>query len=327
MSRFAATALVAVGGNSLLRAGDGDSIPEEQQQAQWTSRALAQMVADGWRIVVTHGNGPQVGAELLRSERGADEVYPLSLNVCVANTQGEIGYLLQQALRQELAARGRSSTQVATVLTQVVVSPDDPAFSRPTKPIGPFYTAEEAAIRRERRGWSMVEDSGRGFRRVVASPEPLEVVEEGVIRTLLQAGVVVALGGGGIPVARDGARLTGVEAVIDKDRASALLASRLGVDLFVMSTAVDRVYLDYRRPNERPLGLVTVEELERYRREAHFPPGSMGPKIEAAIRFLKDGGREAIITSPGRIPHAVRGRGGTHIVSTSNLRVARRAAG
>ncbi len=321
------TALIAIGGNSLIRAGDPGSITEQQEHAQTTSRAIVQMVADGWNVLVTHGNGPQVGAELLRSERGAGEVYALPLHVCVANTQGEIGYLLQQALREQLAAR-RLARPVATVLTQVVVSGSDPAFDRPTKPIGPFYSREEAELRRARLGWAMAEDAARGFRRVVPSPEPLEIVEEDVIRVLLRSGaLVIALGGGGIPVVREQARLSGIEAVIDKDRASALLASRLGVDLFVISTDVDRVYLDYRRPNQRPLGLVTVDELERYRREAHFPPGSMGPKVEAALRFLHEGGREVIITSPGRMAHAVRGRGGTHIVSTANLRAVRRVAG
>lgn len=320
------TALIAIGGNSLIRAGEHSSVAEEQEHARLTSRAIGQMVADGWNVIVTHGNGPQVGAALLRSERGAAEVYPLSLDVCVANTQGEIGYLLQQALRQELADR-RLPPAVATVLTEVVVSPADPAFARPSKPIGPFYTAEEAEARKQKYGWVMVEDARRGFRRVVPSPEPIEIVEEDVIRALLRSGaLVIALGGGGIPVVREDTKLTGIEAVIDKDRASALLASRLGVDLFVISTDVDRVYLDYGRPTQRPLGLVTVEELERYRREAQFPPGSMGPKIEAALRFLRQGGREVIITSPSRLPHAVRGRGGTHIVSTENLRGARRVA-
>ena len=320
------TALIAIGGNSLIRAGEHGSIAEEQEHARATSRAIAQMVADGWTVLVTHGNGPQVGAELLRSERGAAEVYPLPLDVCVANTQGEIGYLLQQALRQELAARGLPPA-VATVLTQVVVSPADPAFARPTKPIGPFYTAEDADTRKQKYGWTMVEDARHGFRRVVPSPEPLEIVEEDVIRALSRSGtLVIALGGGGIPVVREDHTLAGIEAVIDKDRASALLASRLGVDLFVISTGVDRVYLDYGRPTQRPLGLVTVEELERYRREAQFPPGSMGPKFDAALRFLREGGREVVITSPGRLSHAVRGRGGTHIVSTENLRRARRVA-
>jgi carbamate kinase len=319
-------ALVAIGGNALLQSLGHASVTEERERARHTSRAIARLVADGWTVLVTHGNGPQVGAELVRSERGAAEVYPLSLNVCVATTQGEVGYLLQQALREELAARGLR-VPVATVLTQVVVSPDDPAFGKPTKPIGPFYTAEEAEARRARYGWTLVEVPGRGFRRVVPSPQPLEVVEEDVISTLVGAGaLVIALGGGGIPVVREGGRLVGVEAVIDKDLASALLASRLGVDLFVISTDVDRVYLDYGRPTERPLGLVTVDELERYRREAHFPPGSMGPKVDAALRFLREGGREVIITRAERLAHAVRGRGGTHIVATAAERAARRMA-
>lgn len=319
-------ALVAIGGNSLLQSLGHASVSEERERAASTARAIAGLVAEGWTVLVTHGNGPQVGAELVRSERGAAEVYPLPLNVCVANTQGEIGYLLQQALREALAARSLT-VPVATVLTQVVVSPDDPAFTRPTKPIGPYYSAEEAEVRRERYGWTLVEVPGRGFRRVVPSPEPLEVIEEDVIATLLRAGtLVIALGGGGIPVVREGDRLVGVEAVVDKDRASALLAGRLGVDVFVISTDVDRVYLDYGRPTQRPLGLVTMDELERYRREAHFPPGSMGPKIDAALRFLRDGGREVIITTPDRLAHAVRGRGGTHIVATAEERALQRLA-
>ncbi len=314
------TALVAIGGNSLIRAGEPGSLEGELEQAASTARAIAALVADGWRLLVTHGNGPQVGAALVRSERGADEVYPLTLDVCGATTQGEIGYVLQQAIGRELAAR-QVGRPVATVLTQVVVAETDPAFAHPTKPIGPFYTAAEAEGRRRRFGWTLVEDTSRGFRRVVASPEPVEVVEAEVIRALVDRGVlVVALGGGGIPVVRRGDRLVGVDAVIDKDRASALLASRLRVELLVISTDVDRVCLDYRQPGERPLDEVTMEELERYFRAGHFPPGSMGPKIEAALRFLRDGGGEVIITSPERLVDAVAGRAGTHVLGSARAR-------
>jgi len=316
------TALVAIGGNSLIRAGEPGSLEGELEQATATARAVAALVADGWRLLVTHGNGPQVGAALVRSERAAEEVYPLTLNVCGAVTQGEIGYVLQQALGRELAAR-EVGRPVATVLTQVVVAETDPAFAAPTKPIGPFYTAEEAERRRQKLGWTLVEDAARGFRRVVASPEPLEVVEAEVIRALVDRGVlVVALGGGGIPVIRRGDRLEGVDAVIDKDRASALLASRLRVELLVISTDVDRVYLDYREPGERPLDVVTMEELERHYRAGQFPPGSMGPKIEAALRFLRDGGGEVIITSPERLAEAVAGRAGTHVLGAERARTA-----
>jgi carbamate kinase len=315
------TALVAIGGNSLIRAGEPASLEGELQQASATARAVAALVADGWRLLVTHGNGPQVGAALVRSERAAEEVYPLTLNVCGAVTQGEIGYVLQQALGRELAAR-QVGRPVATVLTQVVVSETDAAFADPTKPIGPFYTASEAERRRQL-GWTLVEDAAHGFRRVVASPEPIEVVEAEVIRALVDRGVlVVALGGGGIPVVRRGDALVGVDAVIDKDRASALLASRLRVELLVISTGVDRVCLDYRKPGERPLDEVTMEELERHYRAGQFPPGSMGPKIEAALRFLRDGGGEVIITSPERLAEAVAGRAGTHVLGSARTRTA-----
>jgi len=308
------TALVAIGGNALIRADQNGSVGEEQAHARATSRAIAGIVADGWHVLVTHGNGPQVGAALLRSERGADEVYPLSLNLCGAATQGEIGYVLQQALGQALAAR-QVDRPVATVLTQVVVAPDDPAFDHPTKPIGPFYTREQADDRRCRYGWTLVENREHGFRRVVPSPEPIEIVEGDVIRALLDRGVlVVALGGGGIPVVRRGHRLVGVDAVIDKDRASALLATRLRVELFVILTDVECVYVDFHRPGERALDSVTSDALETYARAGQFPAGSMGPKVEAALRFLRDGGRQAIITSPERLEEAVAGRAGTRVV-------------
>ena len=306
------TALLAIGGNSLIRAGQNGSVGEEQAHARATSRAIAALVADGWRLLVTHGNGPQVGAALVRSERAADEVYPLTLNMCGAATQGEIGYVLQQALGQALAERG-VDRPVATVLTQVAVSDEDPAFQHPTKPIGPFYTREQADDRHRRLGWTMIE-TPNGMRRVVPSPEPLAIVEGDVIRALLDRGVlVIGLGGGGIPVVRRGDRRVGVDAVIDKDRASALLATRIRVELFVILTDVDQVSLDYRQPTERPLGRVTAAELERYLRQGQFPPGSMGPKVEAALRFLGDGGREVIITSPERLADAVGGRAGTHV--------------
>jgi carbamate kinase len=309
------TALVAIGGNSLIPSGEEGSFEGQQEHARQTARGIAGLMADGWRVLVTHGNGPQVGAALLRSERGSGEVYPLPLHACGATTQGEIGYILQQALADALAER-EIGRPVATVLTQVVVSADDPAFGRPTKPIGPFYTREQADARRRRDGWTLVEDPVHGFRRVVASPEPVEIVEAEVIRALVDRGVlVVALGGGGIPVIRRGDRLVGVDAVIDKDRASALLASRLRVERLVISTAVDHISVDYGLPSERPLGIVTADELERHYRNGQFPAGSMGPKVEAALRFLRDGGGEVVVTSPALLRDAVAKSVGTHIVS------------
>ncbi len=310
-----AQALIAVGGNSLIRAGEMGTIAEQRANARRTAAAIAAMMQSGDRIVVTHGNGPQVGAALLRSDRAADQVYRLPLDVCGATTQSEIGYLLQQSLHNELA-RARIRVPVATVVTQVVVSADDPALRRPTKPIGPFSTLEDAGERRARLGWDIVEDAARGWRRVVGSPEPLVIVEEPVIRRLLDDGVlVIAAGGGGIPVVRTGSGLTGVEAVIDKDRVSALLAARLAVDAFVISTDADRVYLDYRKPTERPVGFVTAAQMARDYEAGQFPPGNMGPKIESALRFLDHGGREVIITSYEHLAEAVQGKAGTHILA------------
>lgn len=314
MDATSRAALVAVGGNSLIRAGEEGTIPEQLANARCTAAAIVSLLQDGRGLVVTHGNGPQVGAALLRSERAADVAYSLPLDVCDALTQGEIGYLLQQSLENAIGSVGLS-IPVVTVLTQVVVSPDDPAMRAPTKPVGPFYSKREAEEKRRRHGWELVEDAARGYRRVVPSPEPLDVVEEPTIRALLERGaVVIAAGGGGIPVTRRNGGFEGVEAVIDKDRVSALLASRLGMELFVISTDVEQVYLDYRKPSQRPLGRVTVQEIEPHLAAGQFPPGSMGPKVESALRFLRNGGREVVITSYPRLREAVAGRAGTHIV-------------
>ena len=311
---MASTALIAIGGNSLIRAGEKGTIAEQFANTRRTANGIVEIIRAGFKVVVTHGNGPQVGAALLRSERAADQVYTHPLDVCGATTQGEIGYLLQQSMQTALAEAGLE-TPVVTVVTQVVVSADDPAMSRPTKPIGPFYSEREAREKQERFGWAIVEDAARGFRRVVPSPDPLDIVEEDAIRRLIGAGVlVIAVGGGGIPVVREGRALRGVEAVIDKDRASALLAARLGSDYFIISTDADHVYLHYKKPGQRPLERVTAGEMDAYYRDGHFPPGNMGPKIESALRFLRNGGREVIITSNGRLLNAVRGKAGTHIV-------------
>jgi len=308
------TALIAVGGNSLIRAGEKGTIEEQLANARRTAAAIAGLVRGGFRLVITHGNGPQVGASLIRSERASDQVYGHSLDVCGASTQGEIGYLLQQSIHNELAASDLD-VPVATVLTQVVVSEDDPAMARPTKPIGPFYSRPAAEERRRQLGWDIVEDASRGFRRVVPSPEPLEIVELDVIRALIGQGVIViAVGGGGIPVTREGSSLKGIEAVIDKDRASSLLASRLGVACFVISTDADRVYLDFRKPTQRPIARVTAAEMARHLAAGQFPPGNMGPKIESALRFLAAGGSEVVITSNEHLAGAVGGEAGTHIV-------------
>jgi carbamate kinase len=308
------TMLIAVGGNSLIRAGEKGTVAEQRANARRTAAAIVGLIRDGYRMVITHGNGPQVGAQLLRSERASDQVPSQSLDVCGAASQGEIGYVLCQCLDDELAAAGLR-VPVVSLVTQTVVSSEDPAMQHPTKPIGPFYSRADAEERRRLLGWQIVEDASRGYRRVVPSPEPVDIVELEVIRDLMDHGVlVIACGGGGIPVIRCNGGLQGIEAVIDKDRASALLASRLGVDIFAISTDTDFVYLDYKKPTQRPISRVSVAELEVYYAAGQFPPGNMGPKIESALRFLRQGGREVIITSYQNLGEALTGSAGTHIV-------------
>jgi len=309
------TLLLAVGGNSLIRAGEKGTVSEQLSNARRTAAAVVSLIANGYRLVVTHGNGPQVGAQLLRSERASDQVPGQTLDVCGAATQGEIGYLLSQALIDQLAF-ARLSIPVVSLITQTLVSADDPAMSHPSKPVGPFYSRADAELRRRQFGWQMVEDAARGYRRIVPSPEPIAITEFEVIHRLIGEGVlVVACGGGGIPVVSENGVLRGAEAVIDKDRASALLASKLGVDLFAISTDTDFVYLDYRKPTQRPLSYVTAGEMKAYYDAGHFPPGNMGPKIESALRFLHAGGREVVITSDDLLGAAVAGSAGTHILS------------
>jgi carbamate kinase len=312
------SAVIAIGGNALIRDGQRGTIAEQFENAVETAGHIAALVADGWRVVVTHGNGPQVGFILLRSELVGDSspIPRLSLDMSVADSQGGIGHILGNALLNELGARGIRD-QVACVLTHVVVDERDPAFTDPTKPIGPAYSAEEADTKRTLEGWSMVEDSGRGFRRIVPSPHPLRIVETEQIRALVEAGfVVIAAGGGGIPVVEtEPAGYRGVEAVIDKDLASALLAASLGIPLLVLSTGVERVAIHFRQPDERFLDRLTVSEANRYLEEGEFPRGSMGPKVEAAITFLEHGGSEVLITSPSSLERAFVGESGTRIVA------------
>jgi carbamate kinase len=309
------TMLIAVGGNSLIRAGEKGTVNEQLANARRTAAAIVGLIRRDYRLVVTHGNGPQVGAALLRSESASNQVPGHTLDVCGASTQGEIGYLLSQALNDELSAAGLH-VPVVSVVTQTVVSQDDPAMQHPTKPVGPFYSRADAEERRRLLGWQIVEDAARGYRRVVPSPEPIEIVELEVIRDLVNDGVlVVACGGGGIPVVRSNGGVKGVEAVIDKDRASALLATQLAADVFAISTDTDYVYLDYKKPTQRPLKLVNATEMETYYKAGHFPPGNMGPKVESVLRFLRSGGKEAVITTYDHLCDAVDGTAGTRIVS------------
>lgn len=310
-------AVVAIGGNALIRDGQRGSIEEQSDNASETARHIAALVAKGWGVVVTHGNGPQVGFILLRSELvPADAPVPkLSLEMSVADSQGGIGHILSQALLNELTDRGMPD-RVVCVLTHVVVDKDDPAFTSPTKPIGPFYTAQQADAKAASDGWVMIEDSGRGYRRVVASPEPIRIVEGAQIRALVDAGhIVIAVGGGGVAVVETApSRYAGVEAVIDKDRASALLAASLDIPLLILSTGVEQVAVHFRQPDERWLDRITATEAAGYLADGEFPKGSMGPKVEAAIRFLERGGEEVLITSPASLERAIAGETGTRIV-------------
>lgn len=307
-------AVVAVGGNSLIKDSHHQTVPDQYAAAFETSTHIARMVEQGWEIVLTHGNGPQVGFILLRSDLARNVLHQVPLDYCGADTQGAIGYAFQQALGNIFLKR-KITKKVTTVVTQVVVDPDDPAFKNPSKPIGPFYTQEEAQERQEKEGWSVMEDAGRGWRRVVPSPVPREIVEVEAIKALLKDGfLVIAVGGGGIPVIRkENGFLEGVSAVIDKDHASSLLASSLLADLFLISTAVDQVCLNFGKPDQKSVSRMTLQEARQFLQEGHFKKGSMLPKIQAIIRYLEAGGKEALITSPEKIEEALAGKTGTRI--------------
>lgn len=308
------TAVVAIGGNSLVRDKEHQTVPDQFASAEETCLHIADIIKEGWRVVVTHGNGPQVGFILLRSELASNVLHTVPMDSCGADTQGALGYMIQQLLTNRLR-RIEAEVPVVTVVTQVVVDSDDPGFDNPTKPIGPFYDEDRARHYQREQDWAIIEDAGRGWRRVVPSPIPKEIVELEAIRTLLAAGfVVVGVGGGGIPVVRDEqGDLHGVEAVIDKDYASGLLATGLEADLLLISTAVEKVYLNYGKPDQKPLDHLTVAEVREYLDQGHFPPGSMGPKMRAVVQFLERGGQEALITSPENLARALRGETGTRI--------------
>ena len=307
------TALVAIGGNALIRAGEKGTIVEQLANTRRTAASIRALLELGYGLVITHGNGPQVGAQLLRSERASDVAYSQTLDVCGAASQGEIGYLLAQSLHNEITAAGLS-IPVVSIITQTVVPADDPAMRHPSKPIGPFYSHADAEEKKRTLGWHIVEDAARGYRRVVPSPEPLEIVEFELIRELVDRGaLVVCTGGGGVPVVREDGCLRGVEAVIDKDRASAVLAAQLGVDLFAICTDADYVYLNYKTATQAPLLRVTASELAAYHRAGHFPEGNMGPKVESVLSFLRRGGKEAVITNFDYLPEAIKGQAGTQI--------------
>lgn len=310
-------ALVAIGGNSLIADSTQPDIPHQWDAVRKTCEHLVDMVEAGWQLIVTHGNGPQAGFILRRSELAAHEVFALPLDIVVADTQGGIGYMIQQALHNELYSRGMQRS-VAAIVTQTLVDEDDPAFQHPSKPIGAFLSEVQARVF-EAQGWPIMEDAGRGWRRVVASPKPLAILETDVITTLLQANhIVIAAGGGGIPVVQNPKGelrdIKGVYAVVDKDRASSLLAEQLGVDLFVISTGVEFVALHYNTPQQRNLTRVTATELAGYFAAGHFAAGSMAPKIEAVLAFVQKSGKPALITDPDHITQALEGKTGTWVV-------------
>jgi len=308
-------AVVAVGGNSLIKDKDHQTIPDQYQAGAESMAHIAGMIEAGWDVVVTHGNGPQVGFILRRAELALHELHPVPLDFCGADTQGAIGYMFQQALHNEFRAR-RMRKAAATVVTQVLVDRNDPAFQKPSKPIGSFMDEPAARQHRESDGWAVVEDAGRGWRRVVASPLPKRIIEEGAIRCLIEAGfVVICTGGGGIPVVEDDrGNLTGIEAVIDKDFAGSLLAASLKADLFLISTAVEKVAINYNKPEQQWLDSLTLAEARRHLADGQFAKGSMGPKIEAIIKYLEQGGKQALITDPVNVERALQGQTGTRIL-------------
>jgi carbamate kinase len=315
--------VVALGGNAISRAGDSPSVDAQFERTRETVQHLMPLIASGvYRLVITHGNGPQVGTILLRSDLAAEAgVLPrLPMPTAVSDTQGGMGYMIQQSLGNALWESG-IQIPVATVITQVLVDEDDPAFTEPSKPIGRYYPTDQVEELKNH-GWTMKEDpNGRGWRRVVASPAPREIVEEPIVSELVASGVIViACGGGGIPVVADDAgSLRGVEAVVDKDLASSLLANAVGASVFAILTEVDRVYLDYGQAGQQPLDAVDPATLARFAAEGHFPAGSMGPKIKAVLGYLERGGEHAIITSPELLDEAIQGKAGTHIVRPADV--------
>lgn len=304
--------VIAVGGNALQRPGDIGTAEEQMKRAQETAESISWIFED-YKVALTHGNGPQVGAILLQNEQAKDVVPPMPLDVCGAESQGMIGYMLEQGFNNSIKSK-KINKDIITVLTRVEVDENDPAFKNPSKPIGPFYTRFQAQEIIREKGWRMVEDSGRGWRRVVPSPEPMRIIEKDAIQALMDAGfIVIAVGGGGIPVIRKNGNLLGVEGVIDKDLGAATLGKDINAKELIILTAVDKVFLNYGKENQQPLDTVNVKELQEYYKQGHFKPGSMGPKIQAAMKFILYGGRRVLITSPEKLKDAYDEKSGTWI--------------
>ena len=315
MKTIMKTIVIAIGGNSLIKDEKHMSVADQYAAVVETAGHITDLVEQGFRVVITHGNGPQVGFILLRSEYSRGILHEVPIDSIGADTQGAIGYQIQQAMHNEFRRRGLNKS-VATVVTQALVDKNDPAFQKPSKPIGQFYKKPEAEDRMRVEKWTMVEDAGRGWRRVVPSPKPTKIIEADVIKHLVEGGyVVIAVGGGGIPVVQDEkGNLQGTAAVIDKDLASAVVAKEIAADLLVISTAVEKVCLNFGKPDQKTLDRMTVAEAKQYITEGHFKPGSMLPKVQACVQFLENGGKEALITSPEALPAALAGKTGTRIV-------------
>lgn len=308
--------VIALGGNAILQRGQRGTYEEQMSNVRKTAKQIVEIILDNdYDVIITHGNGPQVGNLLLQQDAGEAYNIPAQpMDVCGAMTQGQIGYMIQQAITNELKKRGIYKP-VATIVTQVLVDKDDPAFQNPSKPVGPFYDEETAKKLAREKGWVVIEDSGRGWRRIVPSPDPKDIVEKDVIRDLVERGfIVIASGGGGIPVVEEDGRLKGVEAVIDKDLAGEKLAEVVNADVFMILTDVNGAAINYGKPNERWLGRVTVGELRRYYEEGHFKKGSMGPKVLAAMRFVEWGGERAVIAALDKAVQALKQKTGTQVV-------------
>jgi carbamate kinase len=308
-------ALVAFGGNAILPNNQRGLQSEQMKNAQIAARLMIHIVKKGYDLIIVHGNGPQVGNLLIQMEESITKIPPFSLEVCDAMTEGSMGYMLERALTNELR-KSSVDKDVATLITQVVVDREDPAFNNPSKPIGPFYSQYRASMLRRQKNWKMIEDSGRGYRKVVPSPKPIDIVPKYVIRDLVHAGkIVIAAGGGGIPVIINGNGLfQGVEAVIDKDYAASLIAREAKAEMFIILTNVSRVYLNYDKPDQMPISQMTVDEAREYLAQGQFPTGSMGPKIEAAIEYIQNGGEKVLITSASHLKASLINRSGTKII-------------
>ncbi len=311
-------ALVAFGGNAMLPEDQRGLQAEQMRNAERAAELMVHIVRKGYDLIIVHGNGPQVGNLLIQMEDASNKIPPYSLDVCDAMTEGSMGFMLERALVNELRRRSIDK-EVASLVTQVLVDKDDPAFGKPTKPVGPFYSKFRGQQLTREKSWTMVEDAGRGYRRVVPSPRPIDVVNNRVIRELVEAGrIVIAAGGGGIPVILNGNGLyEGIEAVIDKDYAASLLAREVKVDLFIILTAIERVYVDFGKPGQREVPVLTVAEARQHLADGQFPPGSMGPKIRAAVEYIEAGGREVLITKDTHLKAALINRSGTRIVASA----------